>query len=156
MQSAYDHPEVVDECIASKLSKDHLIGPLPTAQLSNSQSIHVSRIRIIPKGHNTGKWRLITDRSYPEGQSINDIIGWEYYSLGYTTVDKVVAKAAALGPGAHLAKIDIKSAYRLVPVHPYDRPLARFPMARQGLFGCHASFWVVISSKSIQCFGRHT
>ena len=126
IQSAYDHPEVVDEYIASELSKGHLVGPLPTAQLSNSQSIHVSRIGIIPKGHNTGKWRLITDLSYPEGQSINDGIGREYCSLEYTTVDKVVAKATALGPGALLAKIDIKSAYRLVRVHSYDRPLLGF------------------------------
>ena len=30
---------------------------------------------------------------------------------------------AQLGIGAELAKADIKSAYRLVPVHPEDRPL---------------------------------
>ena len=28
-----------------------------------------------------------------------------------------------LGPGAQLAKIDIKSTYRIIPVHPDDRPL---------------------------------
>ena len=86
----------------------------------------MSRIGIIPKGHNIGKRRLITDLSYPEGQSINDGIGWEYCSLECTTMDKVVAKATALGLGALLAKIDIKSAYRLIPVHPYDRPLLGF------------------------------
>ena len=31
IQSTYDHPEVVDKYITSKLSKGHLIGPLPTA-----------------------------------------------------------------------------------------------------------------------------
>ena len=31
--------------------------------------------------------------------------------------------AASYPPGALLAKIDIESAYRLVPVHPLDRPL---------------------------------
>ena len=86
----------------------------------------MSRIGIIPKGHNTGKWGLITDLSYPEGQSINDSIGQEYCSLEYTTVDKVVAKPTALGPGALLAKIDIKSAYWRVPVHPSNRPLLGF------------------------------
>ena len=35
-----------------------------------------------------------------------------------------MAKAvAALGPGSRLAKINIKSAYRIIPVHPDDRPL---------------------------------
>jgi len=38
-------------------------------------------------------------------------------------VDKVAKAAQRLGPGALLAKVDIKSAYRLVPVHPDDRPL---------------------------------
>ena len=28
-----------------------------------------------------------------------------------------------LGPGTELAKIDIQNAYRIVPVHPEDRPL---------------------------------
>ena len=30
---------------------------------------------------------------------------------------------ARFGPGSLLAKIDIESAYRLIPVHPHDRPL---------------------------------
>ena len=30
---------------------------------------------------------------------------------------------AELGVGSLLAKIDIESAYRLIPVHPQDRPL---------------------------------
>ncbi len=43
--------------------------------------------------------------------------------MAYTTVDKVAAQAALLGKGALLAKIDIESAYRLIPVHPQDRVL---------------------------------
>ena len=38
-------------------------------------------------------------------------------------MEKVAAAARRLGPGALLAKVDIKSAYRLIPVHPDDRPL---------------------------------
>ncbi len=44
-------------------------------------------------------------------------------SLQYTLVDRVARAARLLGPGAFLAKVDVKSAYRLVPVHPEDRPL---------------------------------
>jgi len=33
----------------------------------------------------------------------------------------VAATALSLGRGAMIAKIDIKSAYRLIPVHPEDR-----------------------------------
>ena len=42
-------------------------------------------------------------------------------SLSYITVEKVAATAISLGKGSLLAKIDIKSAYRLIPVCPYDR-----------------------------------
>lgn len=42
---------------------------------------------------------------------------------GVHIVITVVAKATALGPGALLAKMYIKSAYGLVSVHPSDHPL---------------------------------
>ena len=38
-------------------------------------------------------------------------------------IDEVVELAVQLGTGAPLAKADIKAAYRLIPVHPQDRPL---------------------------------
>ena len=41
----------------------------------------------------------------------------------YTSVDRVAEVAAQYGKGAVLAKADIESAYRLIPVHPIDRPL---------------------------------
>ena len=36
---------------------------------------------------------------------------------------QVAQAVLELGPGAQLAKIDIKSAYRVIPVHPDDWPL---------------------------------
>ena len=81
------------------------------------------RMGVVPKGRTSGKWWLITDLSFPEGSSVNDGIGSEMCSLHYTSVDRVEAAAQRLGKGALLAKLDIKSAYRLVPVHPQDRSL---------------------------------
>ena len=83
----------------------------------------MNRISVVPKGHNTGKWRLNTDISFPRGQSVNDRIDPLLCSLSYTMVDEVAAKVALLDMGTLLAKIDIESAYRLLPVHPHDRPL---------------------------------
>lgn len=70
-----------------------------------------------------GKWRLITDLSYPQGQSVNNRIDPSLCSLCYITVDEIAAIVTRLGPGALLAKVDIESVYRLIPVHPQDRPL---------------------------------
>ena len=47
----------------------------------------------------------------------------ELCSLSYTSVDAAVRITMAMGPGVLLAKFDIESAYRLIPVHPDDRPL---------------------------------
>ena len=64
------------------------------------------------------KWRTITELSFPEGDSVNDVILSQLCSLLYITVDEVVAVAAALGQGSLMAKT---SAYRLIPVRPQDR-----------------------------------
>ena len=64
-----------------------------------------------------------TDLSYPPGKIVNDGIDPELCSLRYTTVDDVAMAAARLGQGTLMAKVDIEAAYRLVPVHPHDRPL---------------------------------
>ena len=64
-----------------------------------------------PKKHQPGKWRLITDLSFPEGSSIiNDAIDPDICSLSYITVRTVAAAAMALGKGSLIAKIDVKSA----------------------------------------------
>ena len=43
--------------------------------------------------------------------------------MAYTSVDVAVRTILELGPQAEIAKFDIESAYRLIPVHPEDRPL---------------------------------
>ena len=64
------------------------------------------------------------DLSSPLGASVNDGISPALCSLHYTSVDEAAEKILVLGRGALLAKLDIKSAYRTVPVvHPDDRGL---------------------------------
>ena len=63
------------------------------------------------------------DLSSPKGHSVNDGIGPELCSMQYLQMDDVVQRIALLGRRAMMAKMDIESAYRMVPVHPGDRPL---------------------------------
>ena len=121
MRSALLHPGVVSEYIRKELSMGRMLGPFAESFLAPEW--HVSRFGLIPKGHNTGKWRLITDLSFPPGRSVNDGINLELCSLTCTTVDRVAEVAVRLGRGALMAKVDIESAYRLIPVHPHDHPL---------------------------------
>ena len=117
MPSAEIHSAVVREYLVSERKADRLIGPLPATGL------HISRFGVIPKGHTPGKRGLITDLSFPPGHSVNDGINPGWCSMSFITVDTVAKTLASLGLGAFMAKVDIEAAYRLVPVHPDDRPL---------------------------------
>ena len=100
-----------------------MLGPFSKEMSSGLPSLHINRFGVIPKGHNTGKWRLITDLSYPHGQSVNDGIDPSLCSLTYSTVDDVADVVVKLGRGALLSKVDIEPTYRLIQVHPQDRSL---------------------------------
>ena len=63
------------------------------------------------------------DLSSPKGSSVNDGISSDLCSLSYISIDDVSIVIASLGRGTLFANIDIKSSYRIVPVHPHDRPL---------------------------------
>jgi len=65
----------------------------------------------------------VVDLSSPSGFSVNDGIDSKLATLSYIHIQDVVKQILLLGKGTLLAKIDIKSAYRLVPVHPDDRLL---------------------------------
>ena len=120
MGSAKINPEIVDSYISGEIAAGRMFGPFAQQEIPG---LHINRMGLIPKGHTPGKWRLITDLSYPEGASVNDGIQPQWCSLHYTTVESVATAAQQLGKGALLAKLDIKSAYRIVPVHPHDRQL---------------------------------
>ena len=75
---------------------------------------------VIPKG-STRTWHLILDTSSPERTSVNDGIREALCSLSYVSVEDAAKGIVARGRGALLAKVDIKNAYRNVPIHPDDR-----------------------------------
>ena len=59
--------------------------------------------------------------SSSEGNSVNDGIQESRCSLAYVTVEDVTRGIVNYGTGTLLIKIDIRNAYRVVPVHPDDR-----------------------------------
>ena len=106
---------------ADYLAKEVMLGRV--VAVSAEAKVHISRFNVIPKRSQPGKWRLIVDLSDPDGKSINDGISGEGCSLSYVSVDDAARMVLQRGPGALLAKLDIESAYRIIPVHPDDRPL---------------------------------
>ena len=63
---------------------------------------------------------MIHHLSYPRGESVNDGISHEHSSVQYANVDKAIKLITQTGVGSYLAKTDIKSAFRILPVNPQD------------------------------------
>ena len=120
LRAALLHPQIVDDYLQTELSLGRISGPFLKSQCS---TVQISRFGVIPKRHQPNKWRLIVDLSHPPGYCVNDCIPKALCSLIYITVDHAIYSIVQSGPNTLLAKIDIKSAFRLIPVHPADRHL---------------------------------
>ena len=117
LASAREQPQVIRDYLATECASGRVIGPLTPQDFAQ---LHVSSFGVIPK-KTPGKWRLIVDLSAPEGTSVNDGVDDKYCSLHYVSVDDAAEAIVAKGQGALLAKVDIASAYRNIPIHPDDR-----------------------------------
>lgn len=94
-----------------------MVGPFESPPLPNLQ---VSSFGVISKQGQPGKWRLIVDLSSPEGSSVNDGIDPDDFTLHYITVDHIIRLVSQFERGALMAKFDVESASRNVPVNPSD------------------------------------
>ena len=116
LKSASQNPDLVSIKIQKEVSAGRIAGPFST---SPYEAYRVSPLGLVPK-KTEGQFRLIHHLSFPEGASINDNIPQEQCSVSYASVDDAVQLVQQLGTGCFLAKTDIKSAFRIIPVHPAD------------------------------------
>lgn len=117
--SVQQHENIVAEKLQKEVSHGRIAGPFNFLPFSNLQC---SPIGIVPKKE-INEFRLIHHLSYPDGASINDFIPDELCSVSYTTVDDAIKQIKKLGKSCLLAKTDIASAFRILPVHPDDHEL---------------------------------
>ena len=138
LHSALENAAVVREYLAKEVSLGRIVGPIvPSLAPANTQ---ISPFGVIPKPHQPGKWRLIVDLSSPASYSINDGIELELCSLHYLRLDEVLQAIVQSGRGTLLAKMDVESAYRMVPVHPQDRAHLAVQWAGQLFFDTRLPF----------------
>ena len=114
---ALQHPEVVNHYLEEALALKRVTGPFLKKLVPE---VHINRFGVIPKKHQPGKWHLIVDQSHPSGHSVTGGTLKPLCSLFYITVNSAIAEIMKLGRGALLAKVDVKSAFRPLPVHPAD------------------------------------
>ena len=120
--SARQHPEEVDRYIAGEARLQRVVC-VPPGALGEITTLRISPIGVISKRSSPDKWRLIVHLSAPEDTSVNEGIEASLCSIKYISVDNAVRIIKQLGPRTMLAKLDLKEAYRMVPVHPQDRVL---------------------------------
>ena len=121
MQSALLNRDVVEQYLTREVSLRRVAGPFTTSLLASP--LHTNRFGVIPKRGRPGKWRLIVGLSFPPGGSVNDGIDINDFPLSYSRVDDAIDFIMHEGRGTLLAKVDIRDAYRLIPIHPRDRHL---------------------------------
>ena len=126
LSSAVKNAAIVDKYLQQERSLDRVV---PVS--GNLTRLQLSPIGIIPKPHQPGKWRLMVDLSSPRRASVNDGIDGQLCSLSYTRLDDAARRIVRSGRGTLLAKVDLQSAYRIVPVH---RMIARFLVCVGGCF----------------------
>ena len=115
--SASQHPEVVSANLDKEICLGRVAGPFPSPPPLPNFQCHA--VGVVPKKHSF-EWRTIYHLSYPEGDSINDYISKDRYSLQYVRADDAIRALQSLGRGSYMAKMDLKSAFRLIPIHPDD------------------------------------
>lgn len=108
-------PQAIDAYVASEKKAGRIAGPFCPPP---SWIIRFSPIGLIPK-KTPGSFRVIHHLSFPAGDSVNDAIPRDQTYVQYGSVDEALRIIGSF-PDPYLAKTDIQSAFRIVPVRPAD------------------------------------
>ena len=147
LPSAQAHPEVIIAYLEEQVQAGYMLGPFHP---QDCQGVTLNSLGVIPKS-TLGKFRVIVDLSSPEGYSVNDNLVRNLTHVAYSSVEDAAFMMHTLGQGTQLAKIDIQSAYRIIPIHPLERA---FLGVIWGLHRLPAAIWTCMGSSYLQCSGR--
>ena len=87
--------------------------------------MRINPIGLVPK-KKPNEFRLITDLSQPSGMSVNEFIPQSESAVSYPTIQSAIDIIIQLSNQKKipiLSKIDVKSAFRLLPLSPDQFPL---------------------------------
>lgn len=148
LKSAEQNPEVVKAKLDKEVEAGRFAGPFDTKPFKN---FIVSPIGIVPKKQ-LGEFRLIHHLSYPEGDSINSHIDRKYCTVSYTSFDAAIQMIQELGRNCKLFKMDIKNAFRLLPISPSDYNLLGIHFNKNFYFDKALPFGAAISCQTFEKF----
>lgn len=112
--SCDEFPEFVDKALDKEVKAGRMVGPLDFLPFKEFQ---INPIGLVPKKV-PGDFRMITNLSSPQGKSVNDFISEDFVSVSYGSLVDAIKLIGECGPSPFLAKLDIKHAFRLIPIDP--------------------------------------
>lgn len=96
-----------------EVATGRVAGPFPMLELCTSPlDMLLKKVK--------GEYRFIHHLFYPWNSLVNYYVDPQLYWMRYASSDTLVATVKVCGPWAMLAKCDIESAFRLLPVHLRD------------------------------------
>ena len=109
-----------NSAIIKELDRKHTAGPFLRPPI---EPLHRSPSGTVPK--KDGSWDLIFDLPSPRDvsklcDSVNKYISKEEFSVILSKFDDALNLVRKLGKGALMAKLDIRHAFRIIPVIPQD------------------------------------
>ena len=120
--SAGQYPHVVSSKLQIELQSGRVAGPFLHPPF---EDFVTSPIGLVPKKV-PGEYRLIHHLSHPNGRSVNSGIDKTFTSVSYHSVDNAIDLISELDQVVYLAKTDVKSAFRIIPVNPDSYHLLGF------------------------------
>ena len=147
-RSVLSSPDVVSQMIDKECKLGRVAGPFSTPPLSN---FHSSPLGLVAKKE-PGSFRIIHDLSFPIGRSVNSGIPPECSKVRYQTLDDALKIIVGLGGECLIAKADIESAYRIIPIHPDSVHLLGFTWEDHFYYDRCLPFGLSISCRIFEAF----
>ena len=127
--SVRKNPNEAMKKIMKEVELGRVAGPYNSTEETGLGSLIISPIGLVPK--QTGGCRLIHHLSFPWGNGINAFIDDEQSKVKFAKCDEALENIARLGKNTTLAKLDVKSAYRLLPIQEPDFRLLGFHLGKK-------------------------
>ena len=122
LKSARSRPGIMSPLVEKEVINNRFLGPFSSPPFEN---FRVNALGFVPK-KTPNEYRLIVDLSQPSFESVNFHIPRDAAQVTYPTIQDAIdiiiqLKMNNLQP--YLTKLDIKSAFRLLPLSPSNFPL---------------------------------
>ncbi len=115
MRSAELFPEAVEDYLKVETALGRMEGPFEVCPRNVKRVVSMGSVTKDSDG------RVILDYSSPEGLSVND--GVKGMECALEHFDVGMSMLSGLPAGTKMIKVDVKAAFRLIPVREEDRPL---------------------------------